>query len=491
MQEVALVFPHQLFSGHPACAPGRATWLIEEPLFFTQYAFHKQKLAYQRASMKAWAAQRSGMGERVSYVEAMEPNADVRQLIPWLAGQGARRLHIADPHDDWLERRIRKACDRSGLTVRWHPSPMFLTPPEELDAWFEGRSRFFQTDFYIRQRKRTGMLIKDDGRPAGGQWSFDAENRKRYPRGSRPPLPDVPPPTGYHLEAMEYVRGRFPGNPGESEGPFVYPVTADAALAWLADFLDHRFHDFGPYEDAIVAGEHLLHHSLLTPMLNAGLLTPGQVMDHVVRHAREHSIPLPSVEGFVRQVIGWREFIHGIYRIAGRQQRTRNFWGFSRKIPPSFYNATTGIDPVDITIRKVLRSGYAHHIERLMVLGNFMLLCEFDPDEVYRWFMEMFVDAWDWVMVPNVYGMSQYADGGRMTTKPYLSGSNYLMKMGDYPKGPWQAVWDGLFWRFLHRHRDFFLSNPRLGMLVRTYDKMAPVKQSAHLAHAEGFLANL
>jgi deoxyribodipyrimidine photolyase-related protein len=189
--------------------------------------------------------------------------------------------------------------------------------------------------------------------------------------------------------------------------------------------------------------------------------------------------------------MGWREFIHLVYEREGGKQRSTNYWKFSRKIPEGFWTGNTGIEPIDATIKKILATGYCHHIERLMVLGNFMLLCEFDPDQVYQWFMELFIDAYDWVMVPNVYGMTQFADGGLMSTKPYISGSNYLMKMSDYPKGDWQPIWDGLFWRFMHVHRDFFLKNPRLGMLVKTFDKMSPEKQQLHLANAERFLKEL
>jgi deoxyribodipyrimidine photolyase-related protein len=206
---------------------------------------------------------------------------------------------------------------------------------------------------------------------------------------------------------------------------------------------------------------------------------------------QEKNIPLNSLEGFIRQIMGWREFIKIVYEREGSKQRTTNYWNFTRKIPASFWNGTTGIAPIDLTIQKILKTGYCHHIERLMVLGNFMLLCEFDPNEVYKWFMEMFIDAYDWVMVPNVYGMTQFADGGLMTTKPYISGSNYLMKMSDYEKGDWQGIWDGLFWRFMHEHRSFFLKNPRLGMLIGTYDKMSPEKQAGHLHNANQFLNHL
>jgi deoxyribodipyrimidine photolyase-related protein len=226
-------------------------------------------------------------------------------------------------------------------------------------------------------------------------------------------------------------------------------------------------------------------------MLNAGLLTPQFVIDETIDFALNNDIPLNSLEGFIRQIIGWREFIRAVYELKGNEERTRNYWNFTRKIPASFWEGTTGIEPIDITIKKVLETGYCHHIERLMVLGNFMLLCEFDPDEVYKWFMEMFIDAYDWVMVPNVYGMSQFADGGLMATKPYISGSNYLMKMSNYKKGAWQNVWDGLFWRFMHVHRDFFLQNPRLGMLVKSFDKMTASKQETHLKNADSFLESL
>jgi deoxyribodipyrimidine photolyase-related protein len=208
-------------------------------------------------------------------------------------------------------------------------------------------------------------------------------------------------------------------------------------------------------------------------------------------YVKENNIPINSTEGFVRQIIGWREFIRGIYVSRGSEERTRNFWKFKKKIPASFYNGTTGIPPIDQTIKKVIQSGYCNHIERLMILGNFMMLCEFDPDEVYKWFMEYFIDSYDWVMVPNIYGMSQFSDGGLMASKPYISGSNYIIKMSNYKKGEWQEVWDGLFWRFMHTQRNFFLSNPRLGMLVRMFDKMPQDKRENHIKNAEKYLRTL
>jgi deoxyribodipyrimidine photolyase-related protein len=272
------------------------------------------------------------------------------------------------------------------------------------------------------------------------------------------------------------VRKNF-DNPYELPlGDFRYPISRIEAFEWLENFLQHRLRDFGPYEDAIVKGEVFLNHSVLTPMLNVGLLSPREVIDRTLQYAAEHEVPMNSLEGFIRQVMGWREYIRMVYEWKGRIERTKNYWGFNRKIPVDYWMGTTGIAPVDDTIRKVRETGYCHHIERLMIVGNFMLLNEFDPNEVYRWFMELFIDAYDWVMVPNVYGMSQFADGGLMATKPYISGSNYVMKMSNHGKGDWQETWDILFWRFIDNHRSFFQGNPRLNMMVRTLDKLSVEK---------------
>lgn len=487
-----LLFPHQLFEAQPLLRQGEPIVLVEEHLFFREFRFHRQKLAYHRASMRHYAAWLEGRGVEVRYISATDPLSDVRELIPALAQDGIVQIRCIEPSDDWLERRIRQAASAAGMQVEWLPSPLFLNTGEDLQPFFGApKKSYFHHDFYTAQRKRHGILLDPAGKPLGGQWSFDADNRKPWPKGKRPPSVEPVQSDAHWQEAVAYVQTHFPDNPGELGDAPLYPYTFSGARRWLADFLQHRFSEFGPYEDAIVRGETILCHSVLTPMLNTGLLTPQTILQEAIDHGAREGIPMASLEGFVRQVIGWREFIRGMYAFHGRAERTKNFWGFSRKIPASFYDGTTGIPPVDDSIRKVLRTGYCHHIERLMVLGNFMLLCEFDPDEVYRWFMELFIDAYDWVMVPNVYGMSQFADGGLMATKPYLSGSAYVLKMSDHAKGPWQETWDGLFWRFMHVHRDFFGQNPRLGMLLGTWDRMPEEKRRKHLEAAEGWLGRL
>ena len=349
----------------------------------------------------------------------------------------------------------------------------------------------FQTDFYKYQRQTRNILVDGNQKPRGGKWTFDDENRLKYPKGLTPPKIVFLQPSQFTDEAHAYTQQYFAHNYGTLNFAFLYPTTFAESRKWLHDFFKTRFADFGAYEDAIVSTEHFLHHSVLTPMLNVGLLTPQFIVDEALQYAENHDIPLNSLEGFIRQIIGWREFIRAVYELKGTEERTRNYWGFTQKIPASFWNGTTGIEPVDNTIKKVLETGYCHHIERLMVLGNFMLLCEFDPDDVHRWFMELFIDSYDWVMVPNVYGMSQYADGGLMATKPYISGSSYVMKMSDYKKGSWQEVWDALFWRFMNVHRDFFRKNPRLNMLLSTFDRMSNEKQNALMLKAENFLESV
>ncbi len=292
------------------------------------------------------------------------------------------------------------------------------------------------------------------------------------------------------MKIITEVEKRFPDHPGSAEG-FFYPVNHEQARQWLEHFLHHSLAKFGHYQDAISKSEPFLFHSVLTPALNIGLLTPDEVVAETLAFSRKRRVPLNSLEGFLRQVIGWREFMRAVYLGEEKKQRSMNFWDHKRGLPSFLYSGETGLDPLDTVIRRVIQNAYAHHIERLMILGNFMLLSEIDPNAVYRWFMEMFIDAYDWVMVPNVYGMSQYADGGLITTKPYISSSNYLRKMSDFPAGDWCAVWDGLYWRFVGKHRDFFLGNPRLRVMSRQYEKMNPERRSTHLKVAEDFLGAL
>lgn len=422
------------------------------------------------------------------YIESSEKASDMRNFKEVLERESIDEIQVIDPTDDWLERRLRKATEGRALHI--HENLQFLNTKEELSSFFRKEKKsFFQTSFYKQQRKKRSILMDENEQPLGGKWTYDSENRKKYPKNKTAPPVYFPEPSKLWEEAVAYTDKNFKKNPGKLSSPQLYPIDHKEAADWFEQFLHYRFYDFGAYEDAIVREASILNHSVLSPLLNAGLLLPGEVVNSSLEFAEKEKIPINSAEGFIRQIIGWREFIRGMYLVRGQFSRTRNFWNFDRKIPSSFYDGSTGIDPIDQTIKKVLETGYCHHIERLMILGNFMLLCEFDPNEVYRWFMELFIDAYDWVMVPNVYGMCLFADGGTFATKPYVGGSNYIRKMSDYGKGGWEATWTGLFWRFIHKHHAFFKSNPRTSMLVHTYNRLSDEKRNAHLEAAELFIS--
>ena len=492
-RKIGILFPNQLFEAHLILEKVDLIYLVEEYLYFKQYNFHKQKIAFHRATMKYYENYLKDKNIAVRYISSLNEESDVRVLLHNLdKSDSPDEVHYIDPTDNWLTKRLTEFNTKHKIDLVQYDNPSFLNTTSTLNPFFRpSKKSFFQTSFYKDQRIKHSVLIDSENNPVGGQWTYDAENRKRYPKGKIAPAVALPKQNDYWKEAVLYTEENFPNNLGSVSDSPKYPTSHAEAETWLQDFLENRFEHFGHYEDAIVSSEQILHHSVLSPLLNIGLISPVQVLTTSVQYAEAYNIPLNSTEGFVRQLIGWREFIRGMYESKGTYARTKNYWGFSRKIPASFYNGTTGIEPIDHVIKVVLETGYCHHIERLMVLGNFMLLCEFDPDEVYTWFMELFIDSYDWVMVPNVYGMSQFADGGLFATKPYISGSNYLKKMSNYPNGKWQAIWDGLFWRFIHQHSQFFKSNPRMAMMVRTFERMDDSKQKDHLARAESYLKQL
>ena len=315
-------------------------------------------------------------------------------------------------------------------------------------------------------------------------------NREKYPKDKEAPKLKTFQKDEIRVNNESYIKDYFKNNPGKIE-KFIYPTDFKQAKQWFDDFLVNRFDEFGPYEDAVLKEKSILNHSVLSPLLNSGLISPNYVIEKSLHFYEKNNIRLNSCEGFLRQIIGWREFIRGVYIAVGNKERTRNFWNFNRKIPNSFYNGDTGIEPIDDTIKKINNSAYANHIERLMIIGNFMLLCEFEPNEVYKWFMEMFIDSYDWVMVPNVYGMSQFSDSGMMSTKPYISSSNYILKMSNYKKGDWCKIWDSLFWNFMDKQRDFFIKNPRMRMLVSSFDRMEESKRTSLLKTANEYLKTL
>ena len=495
-----LVFPHQLFLDHPGSMPKPdLVVLSEDPLFFRDAVyparFHFQKLVLHRASMKYYERLLIASGRRVHYFEYAQGASALPKLFETLKTLGVETLCVAHVEDFVLKKRLLKVSRDFEMEIAWIETRGFINSEEQNSAYRSGKKRWFMADFYRWQRQRLNILVDENNKPVGGKWSFDKENQKKLPKkkiGELPALPFVAE-LAQPKEAISYVSKYFPDSPGLCEAGqcLLYPYTHQQASEWLDEFLDRRFVNFGPYEDAIVEDQNWLYHSVLTPMLNIGLLEPMQVVTRALEFATKHNVPLPSVEGFIRQIIGWREFMRATYMDMGVVMRTTNHWQHKRPMPKAFYTATTGISPIDNSIQRVMKTGYCHHIERLMVLGGFMFLCEIDPDEIYKWFMELFVDSYDWVMVTNVYSMSQHADGGLITTKPYFSGANYVRKMSHYPKGEWCDIWDGLYWRWILKHSKSLAKNPRWAMMVRRAESFDDERKKKHLDNAEAYLSQL
>lgn len=499
--EAAIVYPHQLFADSPALTKERIVYLVEEPLLLTHNPIHRQRLILHKLSMDAYQTQLETAGYTVTRLTIQE-HPTTGSVFARLAADGVQKIHVVDTTDTYLEQAITK----SEIERVWYESPLFILPKAEACERFTASKRLMAS-FYKQLRKDKQILIEPNGAPTGGKWSFDEDNRQKIPKGVTPP-PDIESHTNETIEAAiawtETVSAEIYGR-----ADCWLPYTHAAAEQFVVDFLETRFHDFGPYEDAITHLHVRLWHSTLSPLLNIGLLTPQQVLDASLAYAKKHDVPINSLEGFVRQILGWREFIRASYEVDGTQMRNSNFFNHTRQLPASFWNddseITTGLLPVDCVITKVLCCGYSHHIERLMVMGNVMLLCQIHPDEVYRWFMGMYIDAYDWVMVPNVYGMSQFADGGSFATKPYIAGANYLTKMSDYPsdkhlnanripgdpESNWEATLTALYWYFIDTNKDVFLSNHRMSMMPRLLEKMDPDTRQQHLARAQAFLDTL
>jgi deoxyribodipyrimidine photolyase-related protein len=491
-RRVRLVLPHQLFESHLDAPPGTTFVLVEHDLMFRQYRFHTQKLVLHRAGMRRFADRLRQDGYDVVQIDTDGRTTSRAAVARALTDLRPTDVSVYDVVDDWLSRDLTAALADAGYELTSDDvleSPNFLTSRAQI-AEVVGRGRSRMQHFYAWQRERLGVLMTDGGEPVGGRWSFDSENRKKLPRGHRVPDPGRIDPADRHPhveDAIAWVRRAFPDNPGDARR-FAWPTSHAEAEAGLERFLADRLAEFGPYEDALSAEHPFVFHSMLTPGLNIGLVSPHHVLRRALEVGATGEVPLESLEGFVRQVIGWREYMRATYVVHGRRMRSRQRLAHARPLADGWWTAETGLPPVDLVLERVLENGWAHHIERLMVLGNAMALLRTDPDTAYEWFMEMFVDAYDWVMVPNVYAMSQFAAGELITTKPYVSGSNYLRKMSDFPTGEWTADWDALYWTFVRDHHDLFESNPRSRMVARLYDGLDPSSKAAHTTRARRWL---
>lgn len=459
-------------------------FMREDQELCTHFKYHKHKIIFFLAAMRKYAQELKKAGYTVHYekLDAKAKQTFDDSLTSFLKKNKIKKISFFEIEDKFFETRILKLCQPVESDVI--TSPMFLTSRPQFKAYLAKSKKPFMKSFYEGQRKHLKIMLNADSTPLGGRWSFDEDNRKPLPKTYKEKKIDTFDKDAIDKEVILLVDKLFADHPGSSDNIWL-PTSREEAVAWLKQFLVERFADFGPYEDALSESYDFVNHSVLTPFLNTGLLTPDEIIQEALKTAKAKEIPLNSLEGFIRQIVGWREFVRGIYQNYSEVQDTKNYWNHQRKLNDSWYKATTGVPPLDHVIRKTTRLGYAHHIERLMVVGSLMLLLEVQPTEAHRWFMEMFIDSSDWVMGPNVYGMAIFSDGGIFATKPYFCGSNYYKKMGGYKTGEWQDAVDGLYWGFIEKHKVFFSKNPRLSMMAKTVEKMDPARKKKIFAAAD------
>lgn len=493
MKSALILYPHQLYD--IAFLPQVDTVvMVEEPLYFGvdqefPLRVHKQKLILLRASMRRYAEE--VLWPRKINVDYIELDVFMKSGDVLTRLKKFDRLFAFDPVDEVLTRRILAARrEHPDLpAVEFLPTPNFYLKEHEVRQYFAGKHRQPFTEFYQWQRERFNVLIGPDYKPVGGKWSYEAEARTKLPKDQPLPTFGVFGDNPWVKDSIEYVDRHFPNNPGSTD--FIWPTNHAEAQKWLQDFVAHRLDNFAPYQDALDKDVAWGYHSALASSINIGLLTPQEVIEAALVRHEKAPVPLASLEAFIRQVLGWREFIRGQYVMGGTQMRTANVFGHKRRLSDAWYDGTLGIPPFDDLIKKITQHAYAHQAERLMVAGNLMVLCEIDPSDICKWFSELFVDASDWATVPSVFGISQFSSGGAATARPYISGSNAILQMSHYERGVWCDVWDGLFWRFIEKHKDRLRSDPRMRVMVQRLGHLDADRRRIISYRAEDFLARV
>ena len=454
----------------------------------TNYRHHKLKIFFFLSSMRQYRDYLLENGYEVIYHSIDDQSFDVdflKTLDQEIKENSISDLGYFEIEDDEFNDKFKSFLKEKKIKTNEFQSPMFLCSKTEFKDFF-GNKSLRMVSFYQMMRKKYDLLMDGD-KPEGGKWSFDAENRKKLPKNIEIPVLPKLKTTDFESELKQTIESKFTNHPGKLEKVW-FPTNRSNSIKWLKNFLEKRFAKFGDYEDAIDSDHNFIFHSALSPLLNIGLLTPSEVIKETIEFSKKKEIPLNSLEGFIRQIIGWREFIRGTYHHKGEEERQSNFFNHHHKLTDAWYAGETGIPPLDDAIKDCLNYGYTHHIPRLMVISNLMTLSRIHPEEIYKWFMEMFIDSSEWVMVPNVFGMGTFADGGIFATKPYSCGSNYLLKMSNYKKGPWCDVVDGLYWKFMSDNKKFFASNPRLSILPRSLDRMKPERKKLIFKEADNFI---
>ncbi|MBC9250661.1 deoxyribodipyrimidine photolyase [Pseudomonas alcaligenes] len=460
---------------------------------------HPQKIVLVFSAMRHFAQALETRGWRVIYVRLDAPDNSgslAGELRRWHAALGGPALHLSEC-GEW---RVEEALRTGGLSLNWHVDRRFLCSREEFARWAGNRRQLRMELFYREMRRRSGLLLEPDGGPLGGSWNFDADNRKALPKGARGPFPARFRQDVITREVVALVGERFASHYGRLEG-FDYPVTHAEAQELWQHFLEFSLPSFGDYQDAMAEGEPYLFHARISAALNIGLLDLRQLCADVESAHRQGQVPLNAAEGFIRQLIGWREYVHGIYWLRMPDYAALNVFGNRRALPELYWSGRTEMRCMAQAISQTLELGYAHHIQRLMVTGNFALLAGIAPSAICEWYLAVYLDAFEWVELPNTLGMVMHADGGYLGSKPYCASGRYIQRMSDHCGACRYRVdrateddacpFNSLYWHFLMRHRDHLGRNPRLAMAYRNLQRMDESRVAALWQRGEQLLARL
>lgn len=500
------VLEDQLSTRLPALAsapPDAPVFMVESDRAWRRVPFHKLRLTFLASAMRHFAEEIAGVGRPVAYYP-LKPRGykdSLSAIRDHVRRTGRTEFWVVEPSEHHTRAWIDTLPGKLGITLRYFPNTLFLTDRDEFTTWARGVKSPVMEFFYRRMRKRHRVLMEADGQtPVGGRWNFDADNRRPLPEGLLIPPPPAFAPDAVTREVMTEIERRFPDHPG-NVSQFDLPVTRKDAQAAINDFLTRRLPLFGDFEDAMRTGQPVLFHSKISPLLNAGLLDPMTCIRAAERRLADGKAPINAVEGFVRQILGWREYVYGIYWAFMPGYRERNTRGDHRPLPAFFWNGNTDLNCLRQCIGGVVDTAYSHHIQRLMILCNFATLAGLSPQAVNDWFYAMYVDSHDWVVTPNVVGMGMNADGGTMATKPYVSSAAYIDRMSNYCRGcrydrkartgENACPFNYLYWTFLERHRAALSRNPRMSMILKNLDRIGAAERSAMRRDSEAFLKGL
>lgn len=490
-----IIFPNQLFEDVSVLKNKENIYLVEHHIFFKLFPYHKLKLILMRSSMK-------------KYVDYLKTKIDINikyynfydQYENIFKSNKNKSITIFDPIDHDIMKEINMLCVKYKIKLIILDSPNFMCNRQILEE-YDNNNSLKHSIFYKWCRKKFRILVDENDNPEGEKWSFDKENRLPFSFDLNIDSKLIYQNNNYIDEARKYVNKYFKNNPGETN--LYLPIDHAGAKKYLKEFMGKRLNNFGPYEDAVDSSTIYGYHSMLSALINIGLLNPSYIINEVLKYYRKNDVELRSVEGYIRQLF-WREYVMYVYLFYDKKFNS-NFFGNKNELSNGWFNASTHIQPIDDLINKSLKYGYLHHIERLMYIGNFMLLSKIHPNEVYRWFMSMFIDAIaPWVMKPNVYGMSQFSTGPFMMNRPYFSSSNYIHKMSSYKKRnnicekivlgdsqyEWFDVWNALYYNFINDNQGFLKKNYSTSNMVNLWNKKTGNEKKMLLSVAKKYLEN-